>query len=148
MDTNHNIKMDDTDSQTVPEHVMLRGKTPEDIKQRCLQLCKNYVAGNWSEQTLDSIQLDRISGGLTNQLYYCAIREPSPKADVPQEVAIRLYGKKWYNVDEQYERLTDTIVSVMVSEKGLGPKIYGLFEDGQIQHYYHVNIKIIDNIQV
>ncbi|CAG2183742.1 unnamed protein product, partial [Oppiella nova] len=79
-------------------------------------------------------------------LYYCGVNEPSLTSTAPQEVAIRLYGNKWYNnlnsdgnersKDRRSERLSDVITSVMLSETQLGPKIYGLFEDGQILHYY------------
>ncbi|CAG2177472.1 unnamed protein product, partial [Oppiella nova] len=124
----------------------IRGQTPHDIKERCLQLCRDYLAHNWIQQTVDSIQVRRITGGLTNQLYYCGVNEPSLTSTAPQEVAIRLYGNKLYNNmtgdanetlnDRSSERLSDVITSLMLSETQLGPKIYGLFEDGQIQHYY------------
>ena len=127
---------------------LIRGETPEDIKERCLQLCRDYLAHNWIQQTVDSIQVRRITGGLSNQLYYCGVNEPSLTSTAPQEVAIRLYGNKLYNNmtgdaneklnDRSSERLSDVITSLMLSETQLGPKIYGLFEDGQIQHYYQV----------
>ena len=119
---------------------LILGDTPEDINNKCLQLCKDYLSGNWTQQTLDTIEVRRVSGGLTNQLYYCGIKNPLNKSDVPQEVAIRLYGPKHFNKGENpgNERLTDTIISIMISENKLGPKIYGLFESGQIQQFYHV----------
>ena len=118
-----------------------RGKTPKDIIEKCLRLCKDYLADNWNEQTLETIEVERVSGGMTNQLYYCRIREPSSSSDVPQEVAIRLYGVKHMNTNDcgQNERLTDVVIGLMVSENGLGPKVYGIFEEGQIQQYYKVN---------
>jgi hypothetical protein len=68
-----------------------------------------------------------------------------PNYDEPQEVAIRLYGEKYFNnlSCEGNERLTDVIIGLLVFEYKLGPKIYGLFESGQIQHYYKVSISII-----
>ncbi|CAG2172746.1 unnamed protein product, partial [Oppiella nova] len=108
---------------------------------------RDFLAHNWIQQTVDTIQVRRITGGLSNQLYYCGVNEPSLTSTAPQEVAIRLYGNKWYNnlnsdgnersKDRSSERLSDVITSLMLSETQLGPKIYGLFEDGQILHYYH-----------
>ena len=68
-------------------------------------------------------------------------------AEEPYEVAIRLYqGKHFNNADnETNKRLTDTIIALLVSQNELGPKIYGLFEGGQIQKYYKVIIIIIYN---
>ncbi|CAG2100036.1 unnamed protein product [Medioppia subpectinata] len=125
------------------------GETPEGIKERCLELCKEYLSDNWRQQTVDTISVRRITGGLSNQLYYCGITSPSIESTAPQEVAIRLYGKKVYNnlesngceriTDIRIERSIDVITSLMVSEHNLGPKIYGLFDGGQIQHFYHVH---------
>jgi hypothetical protein len=120
---------------------ILRGKTPEDIKQRCFELTKDYLGGVWLNISIDEIEVKRLSGGFTNQLYYCAISKPmQPNGDEPQEVAIRLYGGKHFNNlnCDGNERLTDVIIALLVSQNKLGPKIYGIFESGQIQHYYKV----------
>ena len=118
-----------------------RGQTPKDIIEKCLGLCKDYLADHWTKQTSETIEVQRVSGGVTNQLYYCRIREPSLSSNMPQEVAIRLYGAKHMNTNDcgQNERLTDVVIGLMVSENGLGPKVYGIFEEGQIQQYYKVN---------
>ena len=128
---------------------MVRGETPEGIEERCLQLCKDYLSGNWLQQTVDTIQFRRIMG-FSNELYYCGIGEPSHTAGVPQEVAIKLYGKKWCNnlnsdgndriTDMCSERLSDVVVALMVSESNLGPKVYGVFPEGQITHFCNVFI--------
>ena len=118
---------------------MKRGETPEDITEQCLVLCQNYLAGIWTQQTVDSIHVKRLSGGLTNQLYYCALNDPSISDGVPHEVALRFYGPKHFNnEDGGNERLTDMIIALMISENKLGPKIYGIFENGQIQNFIKV----------
>ena len=96
-----------------------RGKTPEDIKQKCFQLCKDYLGGIWLQLSIEEFEIKRLSGGLTNQLYYCAINEDKQISDAkePQEVAVRLYESKHFNNYEEgvNERLTDTIIALMVS---------------------------------
>ena len=120
-----------------------RGETPDGIKQQCFKLCQDYLAGNWLQVGLDDVEVKRLSGGLTNQLYYSAINEGKRVNDTkePQEVAIRLYSAKHYNNYDQSanERLTDTVIAILVSENGIGPKIYGIFDGGQIQGYYKVS---------
>ena len=130
--------MAEKDNISVDQSQLFRGETPEDIDSRCLTLCQDYIGSVWSQQTVDSIRVKRITGGLTNQLYCCAIKDPVPGVDAPQEVAISFYGKKWFKIFEQNERLSDIIVAIMVSANGLGPKVYGLFDGGMIQHFYHV----------
>ncbi|CAG2174543.1 unnamed protein product [Oppiella nova] len=120
---------------------IIRGETPPDISDRCLQLCKDYLADIWCEQTIDSILVNRLTGGLTNQLYYCAIRDPNvrPSHGVPREVAVRLYGSKYVDIDGsggRNERLPDIIVALLASRCRLGPKIYGLFTGGEILAFY------------
>ncbi|XP_054157310.1 choline/ethanolamine kinase-like [Oppia nitens] len=124
---------------------LMRGKTPEDIKEQCLQLCQDYIAGDWIRQTVETIEVKRITGGLTNQLYKCSIITPEANTTVPNVVAIRIYGMKWTknHVYEHNERLSDIIISVMVSEKMLGPKIFGIFNGGEITAFYkHRHFKL------
>jgi len=120
---------------------LLRGETPEDIQHKAHKLCGEYLGGAWLEIKQDNIVINRISGGLTNQLYYCALPEDVKTLfDEPREIALRLYGSKHMGTwDENNERFSDTIVSVIMSNKGLGPKIYGVFPQGEIQKFYKVN---------
>ncbi|XP_054157051.1 choline/ethanolamine kinase-like [Oppia nitens] len=117
---------------------LTRGKTPEDIKERCLQLCQDYIAGDWIRQTVDTIEVIRITGGLTNQLYKCSIIEPIGSTTDPSVVAIRLYGSKYYNKDicDGSERLSDIIIAMMMSVKKLGPELLGVFTGGDITAFY------------
>ena len=125
---------------------MVRGHTPNNIEELCLQLCKDYLSGNWSKQTVDTITVKRLTGGMMNQMYYCVIKDPDHSEKVPQEVAIRLYGKP--PVDEtDKSRLRDLVISLIFSEKNIGPKVYGIFEQGQILKYYKVDkIKLMKMI--
>src|SRR2546427_306253 len=109
--------------------ILLRGATPEDIQKRAHQLCSNYLGGAWRKITAEEMALKRISGGFTNQLYYCGLPEGiNPEGDEPNEVAFRLYGPKHFGAFDcpQNERFSDTVVTIMMSECQLGPKIYGV----------------------
>ncbi|CAG2100038.1 unnamed protein product [Medioppia subpectinata] len=138
-DTNNNIesKLADFDITSVKWE---RGVTPQDIKEKCHDLCQDYLGGVWLKAGIDEVVVTRLSGGLTNQLYLCQLNDQYKNSVgvEPNEVAIRLYqGKHFNNLDHDgNERLTDVIIALIMSEKGLGPKIYGLFEGGQIQKFY------------
>ena len=129
--------LDDFDFNNIE---LSRGQTPQDIKEKCLQLCKDYLSGNWCQQTVQTTEVRRITGGLTNQLYYCGIIQKSESEDVPQEVAIRLYGQKFHdpaeNVDNQ--RMSDVVIALILSQNNIGPKVYGVFDEGQILKYIQV----------
>ena len=126
------------------------GQTPDDIKEKCLKLCQDYLSGVWLTQTIETITIERLTGGMLNQLYYVSLNsgtngtkgQVEELTDVPTEVAIKLTQKKPFleeSESEEKERLLgELVVSLMVSENGLGPKIYGVFDGGVIQKYYRV----------
>ena len=119
---------------------MIRGQTPKDVEAICLQYCKDYLSGNWTQQTVDTITVKRITGGMINQIYHCAINDPDHSQSVPQEVVVKLYGIVNEALAEFVDktRLNDLIISLIFSEKNIGPKVLALFEQGQILKYYKV----------
>lgn len=125
------------------------GETPDDIVDKCLEMCQNYLGGVWMKQTNESITVRRLTGGLMNQLYYCAINGTEGKEQmertVPLEVAIKLTQKKAFleetESEEKKRLMNEMIVQLMVSERSLGPKVYGIFMGGVITAYYRVIIQ-------
>ena len=128
---------------------LLRGSDLSDVEQRCLKLCAEYLGGTWTSATdpAKDITVKRITGGLTNQLYYVGLADHvtrqsnnrSVYTDEPREVAIKFYQKKDFcNAEGNNERLNDTIIGLLTSQLDIGPKVYGIFDDGIIQGYYKV----------
>ena len=59
----------------------------------------------------------------------------------PTDVAVKLYMKKHVNTsgaDGDDERLNDNIVLTIMSQKDLGPRVYGIFAGGNIQAFHKV----------
>lgn len=130
-----------------PEEIK-RGETPADISKRCLEVVKVYLAGSWLNATSEEdITVTRITGGLTNQIYRVQLKDSVPRTDsedgdIATDVAIKFYMAKLianFNVEDG-ERLSDTIVLTILSELGLGPKVYGIFKDGFVQEYVDVSV--------
>lgn len=118
-------------------------ESSEDLHQKCFQLCKDYLGGVWMSLSFDDIVVNNIRQGLSkNNLFYCAVNSDKRRDDAkePQEVVIRFYGKKHFITGGEVkdQRLTDAVVAVLASERNLGPKIYGLFEGGEIMKFYKV----------
>ena len=128
------------DIEDISKSDWIRGVTPEDIKERCLQLCSDYLGSVWTNLSVDQIVVNRLTGGLTNQLYYCGIDDKQRDGNEEHvwEVAVRLYGPKHFNNEDKNERLSDIIIGLILSEQNLGPKLYGLFENGEIIKFYKV----------
>lgn len=76
---------------------LIRGTTPEDIENRCVDLVKTYIGGSWSNISLADVVVTRISGGLTNQLYRVHLKDTVKRVenniypDEPSDVAIKIY---------------------------------------------------------
>ena len=118
----------------------VRGEEPTDLQNKCLELCQQFSGGNWTKLTVKDIEVERQTGGLSNKIYGCKIVDSkATDGKEPQEVAIRLYGLKFdFTFQNSDDRLNDALITLLASEKGLGPHVYGLFKEGQIQKYYPV----------
>ncbi|CAG2115544.1 unnamed protein product, partial [Medioppia subpectinata] len=117
---------------------IIKGQTPEDIREKCHHLCQQYLGGVWSDVRINDVNVRRISGGFSNQLYHCQLSDSvGVGADnEPRDVAVRLFGEK--NLNTEFAgagRHTDAIVGPLMAKHGLGPKIYGSFPSGEIQQF-------------
>ena len=119
----------------------LRGDDQGDLEQRCLKLCQTFLPSYWSQLSVDDIEVERLTGGSTNQIYRCrALTTNGVDDNETQEVVVKFYGKKYDMKTTAREeiRYHDGLVAWMASVGGFGPKVYGLFEGGQVIKYYKV----------
>ncbi|XP_054157292.1 choline kinase A2-like [Oppia nitens] len=134
--SDNNSDINDTNNESnKPTLHLERGRNVDNYKEKCHQLCQQYLGGVWLDTTVEDMKIRRLSGGLTNQIYYCGIDEKlSTTGDgVPHEVVVLYYQDKHF---KENERLSDTVISVMMSDNNLGPKLCGVFPGGQIQKFY------------
>lgn len=79
-----------------------------------------------------------FSGGLSNLLYHISLPESlikeSKDLDEPKEVLIRVYGQT-HGEDALEALITESVVFTLLSERGLGPKLHGIFPGGRIEQY-------------
>lgn len=128
----------------LPGNEIIRGEAPENIEQRCLTLCQDYIGGVWkTAKTTENITVTRITGGLTNQLYRVQLNSAQKCADtnsndVPTDVAVKLYLKKHVTIgdDGVDDRLNDNIVLTLMSQTKIGPRVLGIFKEGNIQVFH------------
>ena len=77
------------------------------------------------------------SGGLTNYLYHCSLPDDYPiKQGEVRQVLIRIYGEILDNKAKFYEG----VIFTLLSERGFGPKTYGVFHGGRIEEYIPVRV--------
>lgn len=82
-------------------------------------------------------QFVSIRGGFSNTLYRCSLPENvAGDPQVPKEVLLRIYGP----IQEDPNLLVAGAVSFMLlSERRLGPKLYGLLPDGRLEEFIPVS---------
>jgi choline/ethanolamine kinase len=79
------------------------------------------------------------SGGLSNYLYACSIDATRFKQidQEPNKILLRLYGEN--NNKNSSVLLKDVVVSAMMSDNQLGPKLYGIFPSGRLEQFINAN---------
>lgn len=139
---------------SLKEEDYIRGATIDNVEEKCLHLCQSYVGGTWwAAKDINDIEVTRITGGLTNQLYKVQLKscvkhvENVIYQNEPTVLAIKFYLEKLLgDLKKEDERLTDTIVLTILSETNIGPKVYGIFANGFISDFVEVNL--LQNIHI
>ncbi|KAI4454739.1 choline/ethanoalamine kinase [Holotrichia oblita] len=138
------------------------GPDSQEIRELAARICRDYLNGAWKSINSQNIVFKHISGGLSNLLYYISLPESMTKtpavlaqqsstsnstisvrrnsgnnqqdSEPPNSVLIRIYGQT--HGDRNMEHLlTESVIFTLLSERGLGPKLYGLFPGGRIEQY-------------
>ncbi|KYB26866.1 Ethanolamine kinase-like Protein [Tribolium castaneum] len=109
-----------------------------EMREFAARICRDYLYGPWKSVTAQNIGFKHISGGLSNLLYHISLPESlveeSKDLGEPQEVLIRVYGQT--HGEHALEALiTESVVFTLLSERGLGPKLHGIFPGGRIEQY-------------
>lgn len=105
------------------------------INKKAYVWCKECIGGTWSTLTEDEFQMVPLSGGLTNYLYICSLPPHYPvlRPDEPRKVLLRVYGHIAKTSAGFVVR--NSVIFAILSEKCLGPKLFGAFPDGRLEEY-------------
>jgi len=70
-------------------------------------------------------------------LYICSLPDThKPIGDEPRDALLRLYGQ---TIDGDDYKVTNSLITMLLSERRLGPKLYGVFAGGRIEEYIPVS---------
>ncbi|GAB1609617.1 choline/ethanolamine kinase-like isoform X1 [Argonauta hians] len=105
------------------------------INKKAFDWCKECIGGTWSTLTEDEFQISPLSGGMTNYLYICSLPNEITvlRPDEPRKVLLRVYGHLAKTSAGFVVR--NSVIFAILSEKCLGPKLYGAFPDGRLEEY-------------
>lgn len=106
-----------------------------EMRDRAYRICRDYLHGAWRLITPPEMVIKQISGGLSNLLYYCALpASHPPKATEPSEVLLRIYGQV-HGEDALESVLAESVIFALLSERRLGPRLYGVFPGGRLEQF-------------
>ncbi|KAL3841912.1 hypothetical protein ACJMK2_020001 [Sinanodonta woodiana] len=110
------------------------GENPSpEVRKKGFNMCKDSVGGVWADLSESDFQIQTLSGGLTNYMYLCSIPNHIEVPDnEPRTVLLRLYGSF---VKQTKFLLQNSVVFALMSEKKMGPKLYGMNTEGRIEEY-------------
>jgi len=88
------------------------------------------VARALAEEALPAeLHVSVLQGGLTNQLFLVA---DAPLANAKKGVLVRVYGR---NTEVLIDREEEALLFYVLSQKGFGPQLHGLFRNGRVEGY-------------
>lgn len=140
--------------------MFIKARSETDMRDIASRICRDYLTGAWKTIPAEDLQLRRISGGLSNFLYYVSLpedhqqRSDTPRSNYssgsssskrarkdsyssmlePKEVMLRIYGQT-HGEHALETMLTESVVFTLLSERKLGPKLHGIFPGGRIEQY-------------
>lgn len=105
-----------------------------EMREKAYRLCRDFLSGAWRKLSSDEIVVKRFSGGMSNLLYFCALpNSVPPVSNEPRQVLLRIYGQVH---DAGVEAvITQSVIFTLLSERRMGPKLYGVFPGGRLEEY-------------
>lgn len=119
-------------------------EVPKDTRKLGFQMCKESIGGVWSEIEEKQFKIRRLSGGLTNYLYMCSIPGHIDVPDnQPRTVLLRVYG----DIAKSSKFVVqNSVVFALMSEKRLGPKLYGMNQQARIEEFIPTKCLVTANL--
>ncbi|CAN7999097.1 unnamed protein product [Ixodes hexagonus] len=126
----------------------------EDMRDKAYNICREFLSGTWKSISSRDMVFKSVSpflvatvllvahggcyamrsGGLSNLLYYCSLPEThTPLYGEPSQVLMRMYGQIHSEGGES--TVTESVICTLLSERNLGPKLYGVFPGGRLEEY-------------
>ncbi|XP_064480375.1 choline/ethanolamine kinase-like isoform X4 [Ornithodoros turicata] len=106
----------------------------EDMRDKAYNICREFLSGSWKSISSRDMVFKSVSGGLSNLLYYCSLPEThTPLIGEPSQVLMRMYGQ--IHGEGADSTITESVICTLLSERNLGPKLYGVFPGGRLEEY-------------
>ncbi|VDM94726.1 unnamed protein product, partial [Onchocerca ochengi] len=95
------------------------------------ELCARYLGGVWKTISPEQLYLQPIIGGVSNLLFLVKL----PKNVVPEGTEPTCSLLRIHCSDDLDRLLNEAVVFTMLSERLLGPRLFGVFPSGRFEQY-------------
>lgn len=102
-----------------------------DVVDSAVSICRGYLNGPWKRISPGDVSVKKLSGGLSNWLYLVRLEKSVAS---PKQVLLRIYGQT-HGEDALEALITESVIFTLLSERKLGPKLYGVFPGGRIEEF-------------
>ncbi|KAL4225556.1 hypothetical protein ACF0H5_016244 [Mactra antiquata] len=117
----------------------------KETKRIGYEICRDSIGDVWADITEDEFQITPLSGGLTNYLYICSLPDNvQPPDNQPKSVLLRVYG---HIAAEAKIVLQNSVIFALMSEKQLGPKLYGMTNLARVEELVPAKTLVTEDIQ-
>jgi choline/ethanolamine kinase len=100
------------------------------IRKQVLNYCGDFLGGIWKKAKPEDISIKKLTGGTINIILLCALSESYlPICNEPTRVVFRIHCNPDTGI------VAETVTFSILAQKGLGPKLYGIFDEGRIEEY-------------
>ncbi|RWS26533.1 choline/ethanolamine kinase-like protein [Leptotrombidium deliense] len=108
-----------------------------EMKDKAYQICREFLSGSWKNISSSDMVFKAVSGGLSNILFLCSLPSThTPLNGEPTQVLLRMYGQMHSTGDDNSQTtVTESVIFMLLSERKLGPKLYGVFPGGRLEEY-------------
>ncbi|CAJ0928501.1 unnamed protein product, partial [Mesorhabditis belari] len=94
-------------------------------------LCSKYMGGIWARAAATDYSVKPITGGMSNLLFLVELQgEEAKNANEPTKTLLRIHCQGDLN-----QQLTESVVFTLLSERGLGPRLLGIFPGGRFEQF-------------
>ncbi|CAP29573.1 Protein CBG10061 [Caenorhabditis briggsae] len=101
---------------------------PTLVRKKVLEYGSDFLGGEWKTLTENDVDVVQMTGGQSNLLYLVKGKFAS-ESTTPSCFLVRLHCQ------QENQVFTDTVVFSIMSERGLGPKLYGFFPGGRLEQF-------------
>ncbi|MFH4982036.1 hypothetical protein AB6A40_008745 [Gnathostoma spinigerum] len=104
---------------------------PAPVVHATRDLCARYLGGIWTSLDDEDLELKAITGGMSNLLFLVRfVASKHPIGNEPTVVLLRIHC----NLDTTH-LLNESVIFTLLSERSLGPKLYGVFPGGRLEQF-------------